>query len=91
MQHQMIRTGSGQGTEEWSCTQCARRILLRRPPAFAKIVLDRGDETAGHAGGGSSVTVSLATAPALAAEITDDQRSWLADHGIAWEEDSGDQ
>lgn len=79
------------GCEEWSCTQCARRILLRRPPAFAKIVLDRSDETAGHARGGSGLTVNLAMVPTGVADIPDDQRSWLANYGIAWETDSGDR
>ena len=65
--------------------------MLRRPPAFAKIVLDRGDETACHAGGGSGLTVSLAIGSAGVADIPDEQRSWLADHGIAWETNSGDQ
>jgi hypothetical protein len=38
------------GVEEWSCTQCSRRLLFRWPPAFDKIVLDRGDEWAAHIG-----------------------------------------
>jgi hypothetical protein len=68
----MIQTGSGQGAEEWSCIQCSRQILLRRPPAFEKIVLDRGDEAVGHAGGGSGLAVNLAVVPTGGADIPDD-------------------
>jgi hypothetical protein len=43
------------GLEEWSCTQCSRRLLFRRPPAFEKTVLERGDEWATHVGSTSDL------------------------------------
>jgi hypothetical protein len=64
--------------------------MLRRPPTFEKIVLDRGDEAVGHAGGGSGLAVNLAVVPTGGADISDDQRSFLTDHGIDWGTDSGD-
>jgi hypothetical protein len=49
--HEMTRTRTlERGVEEWSCTQCSRRLLFRRPPAFEKTVLERGDEWAAHVG-----------------------------------------
>jgi hypothetical protein len=89
IQHQMIRTGSEQGAEEWSCAHCSRRIVLRRPPKFEKIVLDRGDETVNHSGSDTGLTVSVAVAPAGPANLPENQRNWLAEHGIAWETDDG--
>jgi hypothetical protein len=65
--------------------------LLRRPPAFEKIVLDHGDEAAGHAGGGSGLAVNLAVVPTGGADPPDDQRSLLADDRIGWETDGGDR
>jgi hypothetical protein len=63
------------GVEEWSCTVCSRRLLLRWPPAFEKVVLDRGDEWAAHVGGSGGVRAGTAdVAPAAdlagAAEVT---------------------
>jgi hypothetical protein len=87
-QHQMTRTGSDRGVEEWSCVQCSRRLLLRRPPAFQKVVLDRGNETAGHAAGGSGLRVGVTeVTPAGAADLSEDQHGWLAAHGIEWDTD----
>src|SRR5580693_9731732 len=49
--HQMTRTRTlAQGVEEWSCAECSRRLLLRRPPKFEKVVLEPGDEWAAHVG-----------------------------------------
>jgi hypothetical protein len=91
-QHLMIRTGSGEGAEEWSCTQCSRRLLVRRPPGFAKLVLDRGDEAASHASGGGTglriggTELHAGRPPGLPA----DQRDWLAAHGIDWDAGAGE-
>jgi hypothetical protein len=87
----MSRTRSDQGVEEWSCTQCSRRLLLRRPPAFEKVVLVRGDEAASHAAGGSGLRVEVTeVTPAGPADLSRDQYGWLAAHGIEWETDGGD-
>jgi hypothetical protein len=56
--HEMTRTPAPEpGVEEWSCARCGRRLRLRRPPAFEKIVLDPGDERAAHVGGTGGVRV----------------------------------
>jgi hypothetical protein len=76
------------GVEEWSCTECSRRLLLRRPPAFEKTVLDRGDEWAAHVGGSSGLHIAAAEwAPPQRADLHAADRSWLAAQGITWEPD----
>jgi hypothetical protein len=69
--------------EEWSCASCGRRLLLRRPPAFEKIVLERGDEWAAHVGG--SVDGPRVAAVNTLRELSAQAREWLAAHGIDWE------
>jgi hypothetical protein len=71
------------GAFEWSCTECSRRILLRWPPNYEKLVLDRGDETVSHGGGtgGTRINVEISPSP------DDDDRAWLAANGIAWQKD----
>lgn len=87
--HQMTRTRSlKDSTEEWSCTQCSRRLLLRRPPAFEKVVLDRGDEWAAHVGGVGGIQMAGAqTSPAPARGLRAQERNWLSAHGIDWGSD----
>ena len=73
------------GVEEWSCTQCSRRLLFRWPPAFEKVVVDRGDESVAHTGGMGDiqvtpVTVQLADGVGLPAH----ERDWLEAQGIDW-------
>jgi hypothetical protein len=87
--HQMIHTETqDHGAEEWSCTECNRRLLLRRPPAFEKIVLERGDEWAAHAGNTGALEMSATSAHrADAGDLPGYDRGWLADHGIEWRAD----
>jgi hypothetical protein len=61
----MIRTGSGEsGAEEWVCPTCGRRMLLRWPPHYEKLILDHGDEAAIHVGGKGGLRVGqVAVAP----------------------------
>jgi hypothetical protein len=73
------------GVEEWACTECSRRILIRRPPAFEKVVLDRGDQWAAHVGGGGGVRITAAdVAPPEQSELRAHDREWLAAQGIDW-------
>jgi hypothetical protein len=73
------------GVEEWSCTQCSRRLLFRWPPAFEKVVLDRGDEWAAHVGGtGGLQMAATEVAPAAAGDLPAQDRGWLAAEGIEW-------
>jgi hypothetical protein len=85
--HEMTRTPAPEpGVEEWSCARCGRRLRLRRPPAFEKIVLDPGDERAAHVGGTGGVRVGpVAASPASPGGPAERERQWLADHGMAWE------
>lgn len=91
--HEMTRTRTLEhGVEEWSCTECSRRLLFRRPPAFEKVVLDRGDEWAAHVGGSSGLHIAAANvAPLPGADLRPSDRSWLASQGITWEPDDTTQ
>ncbi|HEY6312274.1 MAG TPA: hypothetical protein VIY52_15915 [Streptosporangiaceae bacterium] len=82
----MTRTKTlAQGVEEWSCTRCARRLLLRRPPQFEKIVLERGDEWAAHVGGtGGLQPAAMNARPADSGDLRPGDRTWLSEHGIDW-------
>jgi hypothetical protein len=64
------------GGEEWWCPVCGRRLLLRWPPGYAKLVLDPGDERAAHTG---------AVAAAAGPRPDERWRGWLADNGIDWD------
>jgi len=77
------------GVEEWSCAECGRRLLMRRLPAFEQLVLDRGDEWAAHVGGtGGLQPAGMQARTARSVGLSDRERAWLAEHGIAWESDS---
>ena len=99
--HEMTRTRTlERGVEEWSCTQCSRRLRLRRPPAFEKSVLDPGDEWAAHVGGAGGLEARIvaespaglearivAESPAGPGDLPAPERRWLAEHGIEWRPD----
>jgi hypothetical protein len=77
-----------QGVEEWACTECSRRLLIHRPPAFEQVVLERGDEWAAHVGGtGGAQAAAMHARPTDVVSLSDRERGWLADHGITWEPD----
>ena len=84
--HQMTRTRTlAPGVEEWSCAECSRRLLLRRPPQFEKIVLEPGDEWAAHVGGtGGLQPAAMNARPAEPGSIRPGDRIWLSEHGIDW-------
>jgi hypothetical protein len=85
--HEMTRTRVlERGVEEWSCTRCSRRLLLRRPPAFEKIVLDRGNEWAAHVGATGGLLMGALPGPG-GRGLSAQERGWLAAHGIEWEPD----
>ena len=69
------------GAEEWHCPQCGRRMLLRWPPNFEKIILERGDEAVTHVGGKGGLRMTAAAETGL----PDQERSWLRDNGIDWD------
>ena len=86
-QHEMTRTDTPeQGVDVWSCNQCTRRLLIRRPPDFEKIVLERGDESAAHVGSTGGLRLGAMTVnPAQRRRLPAQDREWLAEHGIGWE------
>ena len=84
--HEMSRTRTIEhGVEEWSCTECSRRLLFRWLPTFEKVVLDRGDAWAAHVGGSSGLQIAAANvAPPEGADLRASDRNWLAAQGIKW-------
>lgn len=85
--HEMILTGSAEsGAEEWACPTCGRRMLLRWPPHYEKLVLEHGDDNAVHFGGKGGLRVGRAEiTPASASDVPGDERQWLRDNGIDWD------
>jgi hypothetical protein len=83
----MTRTSTpDRGIEVWSCSQCTRRLLVRRPPDFEKTVLEPGDESAAHVGGTGAIRPAEVTPhPALPRQPSAQDRHWLAELGIGWE------
>jgi len=78
----MVLSGqAGPDAEEWACPRCGRRMLLRWPPQFEKLVLEPGDTTAVHVGAKGGVRAGGITAARLPAD--EDQR-WLRENGIDW-------
>jgi hypothetical protein len=87
--HEMVVTGSSEsGAEEWSCRSCTRRVLLRWPPHHERIVLSRGDDRVVHVGGRHERRAGSIDDPA-ATGLTDRERRWLRDNGIAWDDAAG--
>ena len=86
----MVLAGSAEsGAEEWVCPSCGRRMLLRWPPDYQKLVLEHGDDTAVHVGGKGGLRVGQAVvAPAVAADVPDAERQWLQDNGMDWDGES---
>jgi hypothetical protein len=83
--HEMILIGCLEsGAEEWSCPHCGRRMLLRWPPVYERLITEHGDVNAIHVGGKGGVQVGdVALTPAPNVLGTDLQ--WLRDNGIDWE------
>lgn len=83
----MIRVASDAlDTQEWSCTRCSRRIRLRWPPRYQKVVLDRGDEHVPHSGGATGLRLN----GDVISRPGDEDITWLADQGITWNPDQLD-
>ena len=86
----MILSGRAEsGAEEWYCPACGRRMLLRWPPDYEKLVLEHGDETAAHVGGKGGVRVTgAAVTPQPPAGAPGSDTKWLRDIGIDWDGES---
>jgi hypothetical protein len=85
--HEMVLTGTADSdSEEWTCPECGRRLLLRWPPNCQKIILERGNENVAHSGGKGDVRIGgVRVTPALA----DEEREWLGAAGIDWDAPAG--
>ena len=78
----MILTGGTEsGAEEWLCPDCQRRVLLRWPPDYQRLVLEHGDPAAVHVGSKGGVQVSEIS---VESGLPGPDRNWLRDHGIDW-------
>jgi hypothetical protein len=74
----MVRTTAGSDSEEWCCPRCGRRIVLRQPPSYQRLVIDPGDDSVEHAGGTGGVMITEAAVGDV------DDAVWLAENGIMW-------
>jgi hypothetical protein len=83
----MILSGRAEsGAEEWYCQACGRRMLLRWPPDYEKLVLEHGDEAAVHLGGKGGLRVGGTTVTAEPAEgVRSTDAQWLRNIGIDWD------
>jgi hypothetical protein len=77
------------GADEWSCPVCGRRLVMRPPPHYQKVVLERGDESAIHVGGKGGVHIgqlAVTSTGAGAAQAEERAwREWLDSVGIEWD------
>lgn len=85
--HDMVLAGRTEsGTEEWMCPTCGRRLLMRWPPRYESIVLDRGDETVVHAGAkGGALMRETEVTYGPSADLSDSEARWLRGNGIDWD------
>jgi hypothetical protein len=57
-QHEMVlETIHPSGAEEWFCPTCGRRFLMQWPPAYNKVILEPGNESAIHSGGRGGLSI----------------------------------
>ena len=74
--HEMIvMKSAGSGSEEWNCPSCGRRLLLRWPPRFERIVLHPGDDRVMHVGARTELSVG---------DVPEQELRWLSANGILW-------
>lgn len=84
--HVMVRVRwTASGDEEWLCPECGRRMLLRWPPDFEKVVLEPGDERSSHIGGSLGLSMDAGSEAAAPAGVAERDRQWLRDNGIDWD------
>ena len=87
--HVMVLEGTHPSdAEEWYCPTRGRRILMRWPPSYKKIILEAGDEGAIHCvgnGGPGRGTPQFAQQPVLSAQDAArlvDWEQWLGQIGF---------
>jgi hypothetical protein len=89
VRHEMVMCERrSSGAEEWWCPSCGRRLVVRWPPDYERVVLDPGDPYAIHVGGAPGEPpgpVTPVTPVTPAAEPGQKWLAWLHDNGIEWE------
>ena len=85
--HQMILNGRAEsGAEEWVCPDCGRRVLMRWPPDFERLILEHGDDGAVHVGAKGGVRMTgLEVNPSPPPGLSSEARQWLNNNGIDWD------
>ena len=85
--HEMVLNGRAEsGTEEWVCPDCGRRVLLRWPPNFERLIVEYGDDGAVHVGAKGGVRMGgVEVNPSLAPDLSSEARQWLSRNGIDWD------
>jgi hypothetical protein len=83
----MVLSGYAEsGAEEWTCPACGRRMLLRWPPHFERLVVEGGDVGAVHVGGKGGLRMGgMAIQPGGTGAVPDTDRRWLHENGIDWD------
>ena len=85
--HEMVLNGRVEsGAEEWVCPDCGRRVLLRWPPEFERLVVEHGDDRAVHIGAKGGVRMTgLEVNPSALPGLSSEARQWLTSNGIDWD------
>jgi len=61
-------------------------MLLRWPPDYENLVLERGDDTAIHVGGKGGLQMGeIVVAPRPVGDVPSAEQQWLRDNGIDWD------
>jgi len=61
------------GAEEWECPECGRRFIILLEPAFQKVVLETGNETAIHSGGSGGLSMMVSQPQPVQEEVSLDE------------------
>jgi hypothetical protein len=60
------------GTQEWVCPSCGRRILMQWPPQYKRTVLEAGDENASHSGAMGGLSMGQAQVAPVEPKVEQD-------------------
>jgi hypothetical protein len=63
------------GTQEWVCPTCGRRILMQWPPQYKRTVLEAGDENASHSGAMGGLQMGQAQASVVEPAVEPEQEA----------------
>jgi hypothetical protein len=75
------------GAEEWLCSVCERRMLMRWSPRFERLVLEEGDPAATHTGAkGGALMRGAAVTQVPPTDVPADEQRWLRSNGIVWDD-----